>query len=96
MIALIEASAPALIATASEVSPEQIDDPTPCSEFSVRQLLDHIARFWVSVAMVARNRPVDATEIEAVLAGDRSALTRSACLACSPIFWWIGANRYCA
>ena len=57
-IELIGEGAPSLIAAANGVWAEHLDLLTPCDEFNVRQLCNHIASFWTNAAKVPRNEPL--------------------------------------
>ena len=57
-IELIGEAAPSLLATANAVQAEHLDFPTPCDDFNVRQLCNHIASFWINAAKVPRKEPL--------------------------------------
>jgi uncharacterized protein (TIGR03086 family) len=61
-IALIEANAAALKSVAAGVSSSQLGNPTPCGEFNVKELTNHMAGFWGRAAMVARNQTSDSDD----------------------------------
>lgn len=74
---LVERAAAPMSKLIRSVSPEQLTAPTPCAEFDVRALLNHLLFWGPSLAGAARKQTVDppaATESEVdLVAGDWSA-----------------------
>ena len=61
-LARFDRAAATATAVVDAISPEQFGDPTPCTDWTVRQLLNHLTggtRFFVS--MVTGGEPVDRT-----------------------------------
>jgi uncharacterized protein (TIGR03086 family) len=58
-------------AVVTNVRPDQLDDPTPCTEFTVRDLLGHLDVVLRRVAAVGRgDNPMGIAEASAPLAGE--------------------------
>jgi uncharacterized protein (TIGR03086 family) len=67
-----EAAAPA-VAVVRAIRPDQLDAPTPCREYDVRKLLNHLLYWGPSLAGAARKEavpPPAASEQDADLTGD--------------------------
>jgi uncharacterized protein (TIGR03086 family) len=67
---LINAAAPALKSVATGVQSDQLAGPTPCSDFNVKELSNHIAGFWGMTAMAARTQTMEGGDRGADIVGD--------------------------
>lgn len=56
---LIAAGLDQAVALVSSVSPEQLELPTPCTEWNVRQLTDHLVNSAAQIAVMARGEQPD-------------------------------------
>ncbi|NQW17718.1 MAG: TIGR03086 family protein [Chloroflexi bacterium] len=70
---LMQAAAPALKSVAAGVDSSQLSGPTPCSDFSVKELSNHIAGFWGMTAMSARKQLIEGGNPGADIVGDSPA-----------------------
>ena len=70
---LIMAAAPGLKSVASGVRVDQLAGPTPCAEFNVKELSNHIAGFWGMTALVASKQSLQGFDHEADVVGDSPA-----------------------
>jgi uncharacterized protein (TIGR03086 family) len=64
--------------TIAGVRPEQLDDPTPCSEWTVRNLITHMIGAQVYFAAALRGREVDPYALPDFTAGDPASKFREA------------------
>ena len=70
---LIQTAAPALKTVAASVESSQLAGPTPCDDFSVKELSNHIAGFWGMTAMAARKQTMEGGDPGADIVGDSPA-----------------------
>ncbi|OZV80210.1 TIGR03086 family protein [Micromonospora echinospora] len=67
---LLTAAAPETVAVVRGISDDQLDRPTPCQEYAVRDLLGHLFQVVVNFQGLAARRPVDWSEQPDFLTGD--------------------------
>jgi uncharacterized protein (TIGR03086 family) len=65
---LVGLAVPPTVAVVRGVKPDQFDDPTPCGDWTVRHLLDHLLEWGPALAAAGRkaSTPVPGEDIEAV------------------------------
>lgn len=66
------------------IAPDQLDAPTPCAEFSVRGVLEHMIGGATSFAAAYRGEPAPEPDLSDVLAGFGRALTELGAAVSSP------------
>ncbi|MFI6821371.1 TIGR03086 family metal-binding protein [Micromonospora sp. NPDC050187] len=67
---LLTAAAPETVAVVRGISDDQLDLPTPCREYAVRDLLGHLFQVVVNFQELAARRPADWSEQPDLLTGD--------------------------
>jgi uncharacterized protein (TIGR03086 family) len=87
-ISLIGSAVPPTVAVVRGVKPDQLDAPTPCREWTVRQLLDHLLE-W-GPALVAAGRKAEPATAGA---GDLEAIYDDLVAAWSDPAAWQGTTR---
>ncbi|GAA5166086.1 TIGR03086 family metal-binding protein [Amycolatopsis dongchuanensis] len=60
----ISTAAAALATVVRGIRPEQLTDPTPCTEFDVRALVGHLAQWAPSLAGAGRKQIVEPSEVD--------------------------------
>jgi uncharacterized protein (TIGR03086 family) len=66
--------APLLGGVVTNIKPAQLDNPTPCTDFSVRGVLEHMITGATNFAAAYRGEPAAAPDLDDVLAGFGPAL----------------------